>query len=85
VTNEGSGDRDALFLTAGEGGAFCSDNGFVARWEGLNEFEDLAELEGLVERVYICVLACVVDFFLRYLVFNTEKNIESNRSLIEST
>jgi hypothetical protein len=41
VAEEGAGDGDALFLAAGEGGAFCSDDGVVALGERLDEFEDL--------------------------------------------
>lgn len=41
MTDEGSGDCDALFLTAGEGGSLGTDDSFVALWEGLNEFKYL--------------------------------------------
>ena len=33
---------------------------------------------------YVCVFARVIEFFLRCLVFKTEKDIKLNGSLIES-
>jgi len=90
VAEEGAGDGDALFLAAGEGGAFCSDDGVVALREGLNEFEDLELLAGgnslawgRMGDEYVCVFACQVEFFLRYfLILDAQKNIEFNRPLI---